>query len=125
MIVLFGIRVLLHRADLQPVHDHHLAHDATVRRRQVPKSRQRWHPPDPRAERDRCVWLHDRGAPVPALVEYGSDGHVEWLVTAALAASTPIPGQSQGQTGRTAEMNAVAAWEATRTGSSTAQERTR
>lgn len=36
------------------------------------------------AERDRCLWLAYRGVPVPEVVDFGSDGQVEWLLTAAL-----------------------------------------
>lgn len=35
-------------------------------------------------ERDRCRWLAGRGAPVPEVIDYGCDDHVEWLATAAL-----------------------------------------
>lgn len=34
-------------------------------------------------ERDRCLWLSGRGVPVPAVIDQGSDGEVEWLITAA------------------------------------------
>lgn len=47
--------------------------------------------PSLRAERDRCLWLRGRGAPVPEVIDH-DDGSVEWLVTAGLAgvdATTP------------------------------------
>lgn len=36
------------------------------------------------AERDRCVWLRGRGAPVPEVIDHDDDGVVEWLLTAGL-----------------------------------------
>ena len=41
-------------------------------------------------ERDRCLWLASRGVPVPEVVDHGSDGTVEWLVTVALAGTPAI-----------------------------------
>lgn len=36
------------------------------------------------AERDRYAWLHERGVPVPQVLDHDTDGAVEWLVTAEL-----------------------------------------
>jgi len=43
------------------------------------------------AERDRCVWLHSRGAPVPEVIDRDDDGVVEWLLTAGLTGIDATP----------------------------------
>lgn len=42
------------------------------------------------AERDRCVWLGERGLPVPEVVDHGADGRIEWLVTVGLGGVTAM-----------------------------------
>ena len=47
-----------------------------------------------RAEADRAAWLRSVGVTAPEIIEYGTDGTAEWLVTRALAgrdASAPSP----------------------------------
>ena len=37
------------------------------------------------AERHRCMWLATRGLPVPEVLDHGTDGRVEWMLTAGLS----------------------------------------
>lgn len=59
-----------------------------------------WYP-SLRAERDRCVWLAGRGVAVPEVVDHGSDGTVEWLLSAAVDGVPATAGEWLGDPRRT------------------------
>lgn len=48
-------------------------------------------------ERERTVWLGDRGVPVPTVLDAGSHGDVEWMVTAALTGQPASASEHRNQ----------------------------
>jgi kanamycin kinase len=53
------------------------------------------------AERDRCVWLGQRGLAVPRVLDHGTDDRVEWLLTAEVGGVAAVEPGHLGDPART------------------------